>query len=186
MTVKQYMVGGALLLLLVLIGLSAMLFTHTGPELSQTASGTWMSPREQGTKEVVLTTTNVQEGASLMAVTLLDVTFGYLPKGELLVRPDASGKQIVRLGVKVANIGTQDANFRYDQIVVRLKNGTQGMLSFYVNQSNARDFLQSKQLAAGDSVEGAIYVELPASAVRGDLLVEFQGEKSTTPLALIP
>lgn len=185
MTLKHYLSLVGILLVVLLIWLGQSILRPAGPDLTRTASGTWMSPREQGSKEVVLTTTNVQDGQDLMAMTILDVTTGYLPKGELLMRPDESGKQIIRLAMKVANVGTKEANFRYDRLAVRLKNGTEGTLSFFVNQSNAQDFLQSKMMEPGDVVEGALYLELPAGALRTDLMVEYRGEKATTPLGMI-
>lgn len=158
---------------------------QSGPQLTKTASGTWMSPVVQGEKQVVLSSTVVGKGDSVMNVTVLDVTTNFLPKGELLMRPDESKSQIIRLGLKVSNNGTKDLSYRYDAFALSMKNGTQGRISFYINQGNAQDFLQSATLKPGESSEGAVYYELPASVVRNDLVLEYRGADQTIALPLI-
>lgn len=144
-----------------------------------------MSPAIQGENQVILSTANVPEGQGIMGLTVLDITMGFLPKGEILMRPDASNMQIIRVNLRAANVGTKDVNFRYDGLSLHMKNGTQGRISFYVNQQNTNDFLQSKLLKPGDATEGAVYFELPATAVRSDLVLEYKGKEKTTPISLL-
>lgn len=154
-------------------------------QLTQTSSGTWLSPEVQGEKQVVLSTTVLEKGESVMNATVMDVTTNFLPKGEILVRPDATEMQIVRVGLTIANTGVTPLSFAYDAFTLSLKNGTQGRISFYINQDNAQDFLQNATLQPGESTEGAIYYELPAAAVRADMVLEYATEEKTYSLPLI-
>lgn len=170
-----------------IISLSALLAScgASGPELTKTASGTWLSDHEQGNRQTVLTTTNAPDGKGLLALTVMDLTTGFLPKGEIMIRPDESKKQIVRIGFKIANVGVSNVAFKYDSLQMHLKNGTPGTISFYVNPSNVSDFLQSADLAPEASIEGAVYYELPDTAVRNDMVLEYHGSDKTTELNLI-
>lgn len=159
---------------------------NSAPELSQTASGTWLSPKIQGNKQQILTATTIQEGEGALDLTVMDMTMQFLPQGEILMRPDASGAQIVRLGIRAANIGTSDIAFSHNAFALMLKDGTEGRLSFYINADNASDFLQSQLLAPGESTEGALYFEMPESADYGDFLLEYRSQERTTALPLMP
>lgn len=157
----------------------------SGPELTKTASGTWMSPRVQGEKWVILSTATAPVEKGVLSLTVMDLTMGFLPQGEILKRPDEAGKQIVRVGIKASNVGTQDADLQFNNFEIQLKNGTPGQMSFFINQANASDFLQSKRLKPGESTEGAVYYELPATAVRNDLILEYHSGDTQTALSLV-
>ena len=105
-----------------------------------------------------------------------DLTLDFFPDNQkVLSDPKTDGNQFVRVGITFKNTGEKPFKMNYTNITLDSSKEKGGMLTFLLNKSNVSDLLDSKELAKGESVSGALYFEVPKADAAKDLMLSYKG-----------
>lgn len=136
---------------------------------------------ERGATVSVQKSTEVSYFKAKGTLTVTDVTTDFYPaSGKVLRDPKDDGKQFVRIGLHIENTGEEQFGFNFTTLRFNTSDGEGSLPSLLINKSNADDILKSKDLASGESIDGALYFEAPASDTLDNMSLVFQGYEGTT------
>lgn len=140
------------------------------------ASCVGTAPAVRGVKTTVGASTDIAFFDTKATMTVDDVTLDFFPENKKVLKdPKEDKKQFVRAGLTFKNNGDKPFKMNYTNITLDGAAEKGVMLTFLLNKSNVQDLLDSKELAKGESVSGAMYFEVPAEEKLETLSVSYKG-----------
>lgn len=104
------------------------------------------------------------------------VTLDFFPEsGKVITDPKKEGNQFVRVDLTFKNTGNEPFAMNYTNITMDTSNKEGVSQTFLINEGNVSDTLKSKELAAGETVTGAMYFEVPATETLSTMKVSYRG-----------
>lgn len=126
-------------------------------------------------KQLTSSSVEIVHGEEKAKIVATSVTTNYRPAGPVLKDPYLDNKQFVRVEVVITNTGSTEFDLFYSDIYLKTAETPKVIETFYINDSNSDDHLNSSVLQPGEQVTGALYFELPKDINMSDVELVYNG-----------
>lgn len=173
-----------LYILLATVLTASLLFSACGKKDSKTDT---KADTDSATEEAASTGTLTELSGAKTAITsfktqgdfeVTDVTLNFWPGKEYkdiyTFSPD-EGDMYIRVGVKFTNTGTENFSLNFTSFALNTSGEKDLSEALAINDSNSTDHLDLQDVAAGQSVTGALYYEVPKTEAVETMSLVYEG-----------